>query len=99
MAIKHTMLAIIPIGDLEVGVKIAFNFTKGSPDYWNPTGGHWEQGWGPEIEFLSAEPYKDGKSTAATFSAEAFNRLASNWLESERGQQEAVDAVEDRDNE
>jgi hypothetical protein len=42
--------------DWETDYEITFAYRKGSPDYWNRAGGHWEQGWAPEIEFISARP-------------------------------------------
>jgi hypothetical protein len=45
--------------DWEAEYTIAFTYLPGSRDYWNKAGGHWEQGWGPEIEYISHEPVSD----------------------------------------
>jgi hypothetical protein len=42
--------------DWEAEYTITFGYVRGSRDYWNKAGGHWEQGWGPEIEYISHEP-------------------------------------------
>lgn len=65
---------------------IVFSYRPGSPDYWNKYGGHWEQGWGPEIEFVSIEP-----DDAATH--QELERWATDWLEenSEKCEEIAVE--------
>jgi hypothetical protein len=61
---QHTIKAIRSgshptMGDWEAEYTITFRYTPGSPDYWNKAGGHWEQGWGPEIEYISHSPISD----------------------------------------
>ena len=68
--------------DFENEYEITFTATKGSPDYWNRAGGHWEQGWAPEIEFVSISP---GAGDHGAFTAMAQRDLedwAEDWLNS-----------------
>lgn len=102
MSTKHKMLTTIPHGPsdegAEIDVEITFNFTKGSGDYWNKSGGHWEQGYAPEIEFASACRFCNGKPSPfygafADLAQQWLNDLAEAWLESNQGEQEAIDVV------
>lgn len=103
---KHKMLTALQHGDPDIGaeieVEITFNFTKGSVDYWNKTGGHWEQGYPAEVELVSAAPFCNGKLSPfygafADLEQKWLNDLAEAWLESDDGQAEAFAVVADDD--
>lgn len=88
-ATQHKLVAVIPVGDPDLGAEveceIAFTFTKGSPDYWNKSGGHWEQGWAGEVEFVSATPLCNGKPSPyygafADMEQASLNDIAESWL-------------------
>jgi hypothetical protein len=104
---KHTLIATIPHGPEDMGAeleaKITFDFVKGSPDYWNRAGGHWEQGWAAEVNFVKAEPYCNGRPSpycgAYAKDEQAWlDDLCMQWLESDAGYAEALEKV-DLDNE
>jgi hypothetical protein len=108
MSTTHKLLATIPHGDPDLGAEceamITFTFRKGSPDYWNKSGGHWEQGWDAEIEFHSAAPYCNGKpapfqaSTVEVRLLQAWlGDLAEDWLATDDGLAKAFDKVRDDD--
>jgi hypothetical protein len=106
MSTKHKLRATIPHGDpdlgMEIDVEIAFTYLRGSPDYYNKAGGHWEQGWGAEIELVNAVPMVNGKlspgySAWTIFERETLNDLAQCWLDSDEGRAEALEAVQDDD--
>lgn len=96
-ATKHRLIATIPCGDPDLGaeveVEITFTFLKGSADYYNRAGGHWEQGWGAEIEFESAKHLVNGKPAPFLMFPDLeqawLDDLARDWLESDDGQDEA----------
>jgi hypothetical protein len=106
MASKHKLRAFLPCGNPDLGAEveceIAFNFTRGSADYYNKAGGHWEQGWGAEIEFIDAARLCNGKPAPfdgafADLEKQWLNDLAEAWLETEDGVSAAMDAVQDDD--
>jgi hypothetical protein len=98
MTTKHKLRAFLPVGDRDLGAEIeaelAFSFTPGSADYYNRRIGTWEQGWGEEIELISAEPYCNGKPAPfldyAAFQQDSLNELAAQWLESDVGRAAAL---------
>ena len=99
---KHTLMATIGVGDPDLGAevecKITFEFRRGSPDYWNKSGGHWEQGWDAEVEFLTAENYCLGKPSPfygayADMEQSSLDAVAESWLESDDGQIQALETV------
>jgi hypothetical protein len=103
MATKHKLVATIPCGDPDLGAEveaeIAFTFLRGSSDYYNRAGGHWEQGWGAEIEFLDAARLCNGKPAPfdgafADLETAWLNDLADAWLETEEGVAEAMATVD-----
>lgn len=85
---KHTLMATIGVGDPDLGAevecKITFEFRRGSPDYWNKSGGHWEQGYDAEVEFLTA---------SADWAQDNLDAAAEAWLASDDGQREALETV------
>ncbi len=95
---KHTIIAArsgTQNGmDWEAEYRIRFVSTKGSPDYYNKAGGHWEQGWPAEIEFVSVEPMQ-GVLDHGAFTDLAQKDLddwASEWL-AEEGYADAMEVV------
>ncbi len=100
---QHTIIATIPVGDPDLGAefeaRITFDYVSGSPDYWNRSGGHWEQGYGAEVSFVKAEPYCNGKPSPfsgafADMEQSALNDHCQEWLESDAGYAEALVEVE-----
>lgn len=102
MATKHTLLATIPVGDPDLGAElealITFAFTPGA----GPTGPTYasggEPGYPAEVEFISAEPYCNGKPSPyyGAFADLEFANLqdiARSWLESDDGYSEALEEV------
>lgn len=101
---SHTMLATIPVGEPDIGSEvealITFTYTKGSSDYWNRSAGLWEQGWGPEIGFVKAEHYCNGKPAPysgafADLEQKNLNDVAGSWLEEGDGYYQACKEAED----
>jgi hypothetical protein len=99
------LFATLPVGDPDIGAEqeceITFTYRKGSSDYYNKSGGHWEQGWAAEAEFDSARPFCNGKHSPfldyPSMQQKSLDDIASNWLESDEGQQAAFEAVADDD--
>lgn len=104
-ATKHRLVATIPCGDPDLGgeteCEITFTFAKGSPDYYNASAGHWEQGWGAEIEFVAAKHLVNGKPAPFTMLPDLeqawLNDLSEAWLALDDGRMAAFEAVADDD--
>ena len=45
--------------DWEAEYTITFLYRPAAPDFWSTAGGHWEQGYGLEIEYMSHDPVSD----------------------------------------
>jgi hypothetical protein len=99
---QHQILATIGVGDPDIGaeveVMVTFEYTAGSRDYWNKAGGHWEQGWGPEVSFVKAEPYCNGKPSPyygafADMEQDSLNQTVEFWLD-DKGYQECCEEAE-----
>jgi hypothetical protein len=102
---KHTLLATLPVGDPDLGAEqealIYFTHRKGMSDFYDGSVGAWMPGWDSEIEFFSAVPYCNGKPSPfldyPSMQQQRLDEIASNWLESDDGQQAAFEAVRDDD--
>ena len=67
---------------------ITFSYVSGSPDYYNTAGGHWEQGWGPEVSLVSVVP-EIGVLDHGAFTDLAQKDLdnwAADWLDEHMGE-------------
>ena len=103
MTTKHKLLTTIPHGPsdegAEIEVEVTFNYRPGRPAVWYLRNGDPGYPADPcEIEFVSARPFCNGKpapfdGSFADLEREWLNGLAEAWLESDRGEQEALDVV------
>lgn len=94
---KHTITACRPVFDNGEHVddqeyEITFTSTKGSPDYWNKAGGHWEQGWAPEVEFVSIKPDAGDHGAFTDLAQQGLEDWASDWLQGD-GYDAALEVV------
>ena len=98
----HTILATMPHGDPDIGADVdalvTFEYRRGSPDYWNRGGGHWEQGYAAEVEFVKAQPIIGGKPSEyggayADLEQGSLDNIAEGWLESDEGYAAALEQV------
>ncbi len=79
--------------DWETEYRITFTHTKGSSDYWNKSGGHWEQGWAAELDLVSVDPVFGASGTAFIDLGKGdIDEWASNWLIDD-GYAEAMEVV------
>ena len=77
------------MGDWDAEYEITFTFRKGSPDYYNKAGGHWEQGYDAEVEVTDVRP--EYGSFDARAKAEAMD-WAQEWLSTD-GYDQALEVV------
>lgn len=80
--------------DWEAEYRIVFTCSKGSPDYYNKAGGHWEQGYAAELELVSVEPMQGVLDQGAftDLAQKDLNDWASEWLADE-GYSDAMEVV------
>lgn len=106
MATTHKLRTVIEHGDpdrgAEIECEITFRYRKGSSDYYNKAGGHWEQGWVPASDFISAIPLCNGEPSPfhgayADLEQRWLNDMAEVWLDTDDGQTAAFEAVCDDD--
>ena len=101
---EHKILATIGVGDPDIGAEIetliTFRFTAGRPEVRTLRNGDPGYPADPaEVEFISAEPYCNGKPSPyygayADMEQDSLNQTAFFWLESDAGYQEAVAEAE-----
>src|SRR4051812_42754129 len=93
---KHKIRASCPFANSDDGieVEIAFTYRKGSPDYWNKAGGHWEQGYAAEVELEAVCPV-DPALILPSDLQKALNEWADLYLADDEGYGAACDAASD----
>lgn len=80
------------MGDWEAEYEITFTSTKGSPDYYNKAGGHWEQGYPAELEFVSIKPDAGDHGAFTDLAQQGLEDWASDWLQGD-GYDAALEVV------
>jgi hypothetical protein len=66
--------------DWEAEYVITFRYSPGSKDYWNRAAGLWEQGWGPEIEYVSISPDAGDHGAFSDLAQRGLEEWAADWL-------------------
>lgn len=67
--------------DWEAEYEITFEYRPGSPDHWNKAGGHWEQGWADEVEFVSISPGAGDHGAFSDIVQRSLEDWAADWLD------------------
>lgn len=83
--------------DWEADYEITFEYRPGKPDHWNKAGGHWEQGWADEVEFLSISPGAGDHGAFSDIAQKSLEDWASDWLDGDGYEKAIAVVVEDRE--
>lgn len=67
--------------DFDEEYTITFSYTRGSGDYWNGMGGHWEQGYPAEVEFISISPDAGDHGAFTDLAQAQLVQWARDWLD------------------